>query len=234
MNRKRSRFLAALTAVLVAATGAVADTTAGAEPGELSSRGMHVIAAVDSNRAVPAGGDIPFGIPFAHSVKVSGDYSVVLDGVSALRSGQIAVGYLIGCAVDLSNGFTIGISPGVGVDASITPFVSLDGAVNLEMDAPPSVTIGGSVGIQPTVGVEADVELGLDVTLAPGIVTAVVIGVANLDEDAMFPYTFAHSNTPLNINSCLPVASAIPFVTVRADARNGSVQTTGYGTQFVF
>ncbi|MEU7631562.1 MspA family porin [Nocardia sp. NPDC049220] len=233
MNRKHSRFLAVLTAMLVAATGTVADTTASAEPGEISAGGLHLIAAVNSNAAVPAGGDVPF-IPFAHSVKVSGDFSVLLDGVSSLRSGLIGVGYLIGCAVDLSNGFTIGIAPGVGVNASITPFVSLDGALNLEMDAPPSVTIGGSVGVQPTIGAEANMEFELDVTLAPGTVTAVIIGAALLDEDAEFPYTFAHNNSPLNVSSCIPQASAIPFITVRADARNGSLQTTGYGNQFVF
>ncbi|MGO4615799.1 MspA family porin [Nocardia sp. 2YAB30] len=235
MNRKHSRALAVITAVMVAAgAGVVGDTAAGAEPGEINSRGLHLIASVDSNNAVSAGGDTPFGIPLTHAVKVSGDFSVLLDGVSSLRSGKIAVGYLIGCAVDLSNGITIGIAPSAGINASITPFFGLDSSINLAIDAPPSISIGTSVGVSPSVGVNAGAALALQVTLAPGSVTAAVIGEADLDKDATFPYTFAHTNTPLNVSSCLPQASAIPFVTVRADATNGTAQTTGYGAQFVF
>ncbi len=46
MNRKHSRTLAAIIAVVVAATGsfAVSHTVAGAEPGEVGTRGLHLIA----------------------------------------------------------------------------------------------------------------------------------------------------------------------------------------------
>ncbi|MGO4615800.1 MspA family porin [Nocardia sp. 2YAB30] len=234
MNRKYSRALAVITAVMVAAgAGVVGDTAAGAEPGEINSRGMHLIASVDSNNAVSAGGDTPFGIPLTHAVKVSGDFSVLLDGVSSLRGGKIAVGYLIGCAVS-TYGIGVAIAPAVGINASITPFFALDFGLDLAIDAPPSVGVGVGVGVAPSVGVGAGLVGEIGVSLAPGSVTAEVIGAADLDKDATFPYTFAHTNTPLNVSLCLSQVSAIPFVTVRVDATNGTAQTTGYGTQFVF
>jgi hypothetical protein len=228
MNRKHSHTLAAITAVTVAATGpvAVVDTAASAAPGEVSTGGLHLIASVDFNSVVPAGGDTPAGIPFAHAVKVSGDYSVLLDGASSLRSGQIAVGYLVGCAVDLTNGISVGISPSGGVSAAVAPSAS----VTFGVDVMPTVT----VGIQPSVGVNADLAGLFAVTLTPGIVTAAVIGTADLDNEATFPYTFGHANTPLSVSACPVSATAMPFVTVRADATNRTAQTTGYGDGFSF
>ncbi|BDT95713.1 hypothetical protein IFM12275_56890 [Nocardia sputorum] len=255
MNRKHSRTLAAIVAVVVAATGAfaVSDSVAGAAPGEIDAGGLHLIASVNANNVVPAGGDIAPGVPFVHAVKMSGDFSVSLDGPTALRGGEIAVGYLIGCAVDIANGISIGISPNVAVDVGIAPSFGLEGALtfdapsvemnmpdqrtmmpSLQVMAPPSVTVGAAVGIQPSFDIEAGVAVELAVNLAPGSVTAAVIGAAEIDGESEFPYTFAHSNTPLNISGCLSPASAMPFVTVRADSRRATAQTTGYGTAFWF
>lgn len=199
-------------------------TSAVAEPGEVDAGGMHVVASVDSNGFVPAGGDISTGIPFVHAVKVSGNYSVALTGASALRGGEMVAGYLIGCAVDISSGISVGISPSVGINAGVAP------SITLNIGTPPSV----SVGVSPSIGVSAGIAGSLAVTLAPGTVTAAAIGAAGLDSDATFPYTFAHTNTPLNISGCLSPASAMPFVTVRADGTGGTAQTTGYGTEFGF
>jgi hypothetical protein len=241
MNRKHSPTLAAIVAVMVAATGAVAvvDTAASAAPGEVNSGGMHLTASVDSNNVVSAGGDTPAGIPFSHSVKVSGDYSVHLDGAPLLRSGQIAVGYLVGCAVDLTNGISVGISPSVGASASISPFASITVGVDvmpdmMGMGVMPSVMPSVTLGLQPNFGVNGDLAGVFAVTLTPGTVRAAVIGTADLDEFATFPYTFGHTNTPLNVSACPVPATATPFVTVRADATNGTAQTTGYGDGFTF
>src|SRR5438552_1899450 len=111
MNRKHSHILAVIIAVTVAATGAV--TAASAAPGEVNAGGLHLVASVDSNSSVPAGGDMATSVPFVHAVKVSAEYAVHMDGASSLRSGQIVAGYLIGCAVDISNGFSVGIAPSV-------------------------------------------------------------------------------------------------------------------------
>lgn len=224
MTRKYLRGTAALTAVVGVATIGIANAPTNAAPGEVDAGGMHIVAAVDTNDVFPAGGDIPTGIPFVHAVKVSGNYSVSVDGVPSVRSGEIAIGYLIGCAVDLSNGVSVGIAPAVGVSAGYAPSVALT------LGSSPSLTIAA----QPNVGVNAGIAGSIQVTLAPGNVTAAIIGVASLDQDVTFPYTYGHTNTPLNISSCMTPASAMPFITVRTDGTNGSAQTTGYGTQFTF
>ncbi|MGK8522054.1 MspA family porin [Nocardia asteroides] len=244
MNRKHSRILAAIIAVVVAATGssAVSTTVAGAEPGEVATRGLHLIAAVDYNNVVPAG-DIALGIPFAHAVKVSGDFSVVSDGPSPLRGGQIAAGYLIGCAVDISDGISVSIAGAVGAGVEFTPGIVIEfggidfGGFNeygMLEDLPVIVAPTIAIGADTSFGVDGELGAEITVNLAPGSVTAVVIAEADLDEESEFPFTFAHTNTPLNVNGCLSPASAMPFVTVRAEARNGLAQTTGYGPHFVF
>ncbi|MFI5537600.1 MspA family porin [Nocardia sp. NPDC051900] len=254
MNRRHSRTLAAIIAVVVTATGAfaVSDSAAGAAPGEINAGGLHLIASANANNFAAAG-DIAPGIPFVHSVRVSGDFSVSLDGPTALRGGEIAVGYLVGCAVDISNGISIGISPSVGINAGIAPSFGLEGSLtfeapslqmnmpdqhmmmpSLQLMAPPSVSVGAAVAIQPSIGVEAGVAGELAVNLAPGSVTAAVVGAAEIDGESEFPYTFAHTNTPLNVSGCLSPASAMPFVTVRADSKRATAQTTGYGAAFWF
>ncbi|MGW1741038.1 MspA family porin [Nocardia sp. NPDC001965] len=238
MNRKYWYTFAAIAAVISAVTGGVsAVDTARAAPGEISSGGLHMVASANSNNVVPSP-DTALGVPFAHAVKVSGDFSVTLDGDARLRGGEIVAGYLIGCAIDIANGISIGISPSVAVGVGVAPSIGVDFGVDLGLaiDAPPTVGIGVGVGtaLQTNVGVESGLAGELAVNLAPGTVTAAVIGAAELDEESNFPYTFAHSNTPLNVNGCLSPASAMPFVTVRADSSGGSVQTTGYGASFGF
>ncbi|UGT70926.1 MspA family porin [Nocardia gipuzkoensis] len=232
MNRKHSHTLAVITAVMVATTGAVVDTAAGAAPGEVSSGGLRLVASVDSTHVVPAGGDVAVGIPFVHAVTVAGDYSVDVDGAESLRGGQMVAGYLIGCAVDLSNAISVGLAPNVGVTARVSPFVGVEPGVDLAIDAPPGI----DVGVRPGNGVAGGLAGRIAVPLAPGGLTAAVIGVADLDEDARFPFTFSHTNTGLTVSGCLAPASAVPFVIVRADTTDttDTMQTTGYGAQFAF
>ncbi|WP_063036409.1 MspA family porin [Nocardia grenadensis] len=238
MNRKFSYAVAALAAVVTTVTGvlSVADSAARAAPGEITSGGLHMVASANANTVVPSP-DAALGVPFAHAVKVSGDFSVALDAGSPVRGGEIVAGYLIGCAVELA-GIWVGISPSVGTNAELATSFGIDGHADLGLaiDAPPTVGIGTGVNLAviPAVGVESGLAGEAVVSLAPGIVTAAVIGAAELDEESTFPYSFAHTNTPLNVNRCLSPASAMPFVTVRADSTGGSVQTTGYGASFAF
>ncbi|MGW5383807.1 MspA family porin [Nocardia sp. NPDC003963] len=239
MNRKFPYTVAALAAVITTVTGvgSAVDTAAWAAPGEINSGGLHLVASANSNNVVPSP-DTALGVPFVHTVKVSGDFSVSLDGSAPIRGGEIAVGYLIGCAVDIANGISIGISPSVGTSAGLGTSFGVDLGVDLGLaiDTPPTIGIGVGVnmGVEPAIGVESALAGELAVNLAPGTVTAAVVGEAALDENSTFPYTFAHSNTPLNVNGCLSPASAMPFVAVRADSTGGSVQTTGYGDVFGF
>ncbi|UAK34640.1 MspA family porin [Nocardia asteroides] len=245
MNRKHSRTLAAIIAVIVAATGsfAVSDTVAGAEPGVVGTGGLHLIASVDYNNVVSVGGDVALGIPFAHAAKVSGDFSVVSDGASTLRAGQIVAGYLIGCAVDISDGISVSIAAAAGAGVEFTPGIVIElggidfGEFNeygMLEELPVVVAPTIAIGADTTFGVNGELGGEITVNLAPGSVTAAVIAEADLDEESTFPFTFAHTNTALNVNGCLSPASAMPFITVRAEARNGIAQTTGYGPQFVF
>ncbi|AXK84689.1 MspA protein [Nocardia farcinica] len=236
MKRTHVSIMAAIGAVTVTAIGSAA-AAAGTAPGEVAAGAARMVAAVDFAQVVPAG-DTAFGVPFVHAVKVSGDFSVALDGVSALRGGEVAAGYLVGCAVDVSDGISVAIAPEVGMSASISPSIGADFGVDLglSVDAPPEVGIGFGVGVglEPSIGVEGAVAGELSLSLAPGTVTAVPIGVAELDEESTFPFTFAHANTPLHVNGCLSPASAMPFITVRADTPGSTLQTTGYGDPFTF
>lgn len=245
MNRKNSRTLAAITAVMLATIGAVTgvDTAADAEPGEVGTGGLHLIASVDANHVLPTGGALALGVPFAHAAKVSGDFSVVSDGPSSLRGGQIVAGYLIGCAVDISDGIEVSIAAAAGANASFTPGIAIEfggiefGALNefgMLEELPVIVAPTIALGADTSFGINGELGGEITVSLAPGSVTAAVIAEADLDEDSTFPFTFAHSNTPLNVNGCLSPASAMPFITARVEATNGIAQTTGYGPHFVF
>ncbi|MEU4434617.1 MspA family porin [Nocardia rhamnosiphila] len=204
-----------------------------AAPGEVVADGLRVVAVVDSGAVVPVGADTAPGVPFAHAVEVSGSYSVGLDSV-AVRAGEIVVGYLVGCAVDVSNGISIGIAPGVSIGAGIAQGVGVGAGVTLAMDAPPGITLTTAASIAPGIGIGAGLAGALGVNLAPGTVTAAVIGATELDSKAVFPYTFGHTDTPLHVSGCLSPASAMPFVTARVDGVDTTVQTTGYGDPFWF
>ncbi|MFD4406974.1 MspA family porin [Nocardia sp. NPDC058499] len=233
MNRKHSRTAAAITMVSVAAAAAVLGTPARAAPGQVGVGGMHLVASVDSTNSVPAG-DIAAGVPFSHATKVSGNFSVALDGTPALQGGRIVVGYLVGCAVDVSEGMSIAIIPEIGGGASIAPYTELEVATTFEEGAAPVVTVAPLVGVEPSVGVESALAGEVGVNLAPGTVAPVVVGETELTPETTFPFTFAHADTPLNIDGCLSPASAMPFVTVDARTPGGAAQTTGYGTAFQF
>lgn len=233
MNRKHSRIAAAVTLTTVAAAAAVFGTPARAAPGEVGVGGMRLIASVDSTNAVPAG-DIAAGVPFSHATKVSGNFSVALDGPPVLEGGRVVAGYLVGCAVDVSEGMSIAIIPEIGGGVEIAPYTELEVATTFEEGGPPIVTIAPLVGVEPGVGMESALAGEVGVNLAPGTVAPVVVGETELTPETTFPFTFAHAGTPLNIDGCLSPASAMPFVTVDARTPGGAAQTTGYGTAFEF
>lgn len=238
MTRRHASLLSMITALSLAATGVLGGVVAEAhsEPGEVSAGPLRVVAAVDSSNWLLAG-NTALGVPFSHAVKVSGNYSVNLTG-AAVRSGQIVAGYLVGCAVDVSDGIGIAIAPEVGMGLSITNVFAADFGADLHLgvDVPPELVIGSgvSVGAEPQIGVEGALAGELSVGLAPGAVTAIPIGAAVLDGQSTFPFTFAHTNMPLHVNGCLSPASAMPFVTVRAETTGSTVTTTGYGESFTF
>lgn len=237
MNRTHA-FPAALTALTLATTGMLGTAVSSATPfpGEVNAGGMRVVAAVDSNHWLLAG-DTALGVPFSHAAKVSGNFSVHLEG-ARIRGGEIVAGYLVGCAVDVSEGIGIAIVPEIGAGYDVSPTIGGEAGIEfgLALDAPPEVAIGfGGFGeLSQTFGMEGALAGELSVGLAPGTVTAVPIGAAALDAESTFPFTFAHTTTPLHVNGCLGPASAMPFVSVRMETTGSTVQTTGYGDSFTF
>lgn len=229
MNRKYSFTAVAIAVATVAAAG-----VAGAAPGEVGVGGLRLIASVDATNFAPAE-DVAAGVPFTHATKVSGNFSVALDGAgAALQGGKIAVGYLVGCAVDVSDGISVAIVPEIGGSTSISPYSELEVATTFEEGETPVVTVAPLVGVEPSAGVEGALAGELAVNLAPGEVSPVLVGETALTPETTFPYTFAHANTPVNIGGCLSPASAVPFVTVSAETSGGAAQTTGYGVPFSF
>ncbi|WP_040795917.1 MspA family porin [Nocardia higoensis] len=238
MNRTHASFLAAITTLTLASTGLFGTAVSSATPfpGEVNAGGLRLVASVDSNNWLLAG-DTALGVPFSHAAKVSGNFSTTLQG-ARIRSGQVVAGYLVGCAVDVSDGIGISITPEIGAGYDVSPTIGADAGIDfaLNMDAPPDVVIGFGAGVDltQTFGVEGALSGELSVGLAPGTVTALPVGTATLDAESTFPFVFAHTSTPLHVNGCLSPASAMPFISVRAETYGGTVQTTGYGDAFTF
>lgn len=233
MNRMYSRIATAIAVATVTAAAAGLGSSAGAAPGQVGLGAMRLTASVDSTNPVAAG-DISAGVPFSHATKVSGNFSVGLDGAPAVQAGKVVAGYLVGCAVDVSEGVSVAIIPEIGAGAELARYSELEVATTFEEGEDPIITIAPLVGQEPKVGVEGALAGEFGVGLAPGVVEPVVVGEAELTPESTFPYTFAHVDTPMNVDGCLTPASALPFVTVSAQTPGGIVQTTGYGTSFEF
>src|SRR5690606_23545261 len=226
-------FPATLTALTLAATGMFGTAVCSATPfpGEVIAGGVRVVASVDDNHWLLAG-DTALGVPFAHAAKVSGNFSVNMQG-ARIRGGEIVAGYLVGCAVDVSEGIGIAIVPEIGAGYEISPTIGGEAGIEfgLALDAPPEVAIGfGGYGeLGQTFGVGGALGGEFAIGLAPGTVTALPIGAAALDAESTFPFTFAHTTTPLHVSGCLGPASAMPFVSARVETTGSTLQTTGYG-----
>jgi len=243
MNRTHASLLSALTALMLATTAVLGTVAprAHSAPGEVNAGPMRIVAAVDSSNWQNADAT-ELGVPFSHAATVSGNFSVDLEA-ALVRAGEVVAGYLVGCAVDVSEGIGVAIAPEIGTGYNISPAIGTDTGIDLsglelalEMDVPPEVAVGlGAFSeLAQTFGVESALAGELAVGLAPGTVTALPVGAAVLDGFSTFPYTFSHTSMPLHVNGCLSQASAMPFITVRAHTAGSTIQTTGYGDSFNF
>ncbi|WP_406230338.1 MspA family porin [Nocardia sp. NBC_01009] len=122
----RPRFVVIATAVVAAVLALVlwqgAEPSQAQPPGaDVSGAGIHLKTSVDNVKVDPPGDRMPnFLMTFAHAAQLSGDYSLTVEG-NGITSGQAVAGFLLGCAISLSNGFTVGIDPNQGLLASISP-----------------------------------------------------------------------------------------------------------------
>lgn len=150
MNRTHT-LLSAITALTLVSTGVFGAVVSRATPapGEVTAGEVRIVAAVDSSSWLQAG-DTALGVPFSHAAKVSGSYSVSLDG-APLRVGEVVAGYLVGCAIDVSQGIGIAIAPEVGAAWSISPSIGGEAAVDfgLVIDAPLAVEVPQVVEMPP-------------------------------------------------------------------------------------
>ncbi|WSF90769.1 MspA family porin [Nocardia vinacea] len=114
--------VATVLAVVVLRPGGIELSRAQPPPGaDVSGAGIHLTAAVHDVRVDPAGDRTPnYLMTFAHAAQLSGDYSLSVEG-GGVTSGQAVAGFVVGCAISLDNGFTVGIDPNQGLLASISP-----------------------------------------------------------------------------------------------------------------
>ncbi|MCX4096164.1 MspA family porin [Nocardia sp. alder85J] len=223
------RALLPVAAVTAAASVVAVGLWAGAESGhaqplgaDISAWGMHLTAAVGNIGVNPPGDRTPGMMAFSHAVQMSGDYSVDVAG-DQITSGQTVAGFILGCGVNIVNGFPIGIQPNEGLSLGISPSFT-----------PPSGTTPPSASLGPSVAGLLGLTEILAATLAPGQVTAATTATVNLDDKTQFPYHITFNNAALNVSQCVSSVSAVPFVTVTVGNAQGTVQTTAYGDQFVF
>ncbi len=75
-------------------------------------------------------------------------------GGQPITAGTVTLGYQIGCAVDVSNGVTLGLGFSIGPNASVT------------ISQFPGVTIGGQASVNPNIST----------TLKPGAIATIAFG----------------------------------------------------------
>ncbi len=221
---------------------------------EATGAGMHLTVSVGNVKVDPPGDRTPnFLMTFAHAAQMSGDYAVKVDG-GPVTSGQTVAGFILGCAVSVAGGVTVGLEPTQGVDVSISPdftppaadvpvpaarraaapttttptTTSTTTSPTTSSASPPSLSLG------PSVGGNLDLTEVLTAALAPGQVTTATTATVDVSDKTTFPYHIVFNNAALNVAQCASPVSAVPFVTATVSSPQGMVQTTAYGTQFTF
>ncbi|WP_431966882.1 MspA family porin [Nocardia sp. bgisy134] len=297
-----------VAAVLAVGLWPGAEPSRAQPPGaDVSGAGIHVTTSVENIKVDPPGDRMPnFLMTFAHAAQLSGDYSLNVEG-DGITSGEAVAGFLVGCALSLDNGFTVGIDPEQGLLASISPEFSQSNVAarvpNTQVtpvSTPPSATLtplptpqrasttsrslattsagaattsagaattsagaattspsadttspsadttspsvdttspsasAPSASLGPTVGGTLGLAEVLEATLAPGQITTVTTVTTNLDNKTVFPYHFIFNNAALNVGQCASPVSAVPFITATVSTAVGTVQTSAYGSQFIF
>ena len=218
---------------------------------DVTGAGMHLNASVGNIRADPPGDRTPnFLMTFSHAVQMSGDYAVNVEG-SPVTSGQAVAGFILGCAVSVAGGVTVGIEPSQGVDASISPTFTPPSAdvsppsvpagppsgtvTPTAAPQPPSTSVSPpSLSLGPSVGGNLGLTEVLTATLGPGQVTTATTATIDLNDKTAFPNHIIFNNAALNVAQCASPVSAVPFVTATVSSAQGTLQTTAYGTQFTF
>jgi len=201
---------AAASTAVAGIAGATPARGTGSSTVSLDNSPLTMTVQVVDSHSRPAGRTSPDAAVFNHAATVSERANVRFN--ERVTGGQMIAGYLVGCQADLSNGISLGLSPSIGMGATLSPMSPTSNSMG------PSASLGGNISL----------------SLAPGQVTAVKVIDATLGDKVTSPYQVEHASTALNLSQCGGRASAVPFVTATLNADAGTLQTTAYGKQFDF
>lgn len=203
-----------------------------------SAPGINLTVSIDDVRWKPAGNRAPGGMLFSHDAHIHGLYSIA--AVGHIESGTVAAGFLLGCGVSAAGGLQIGLTPSGGLSvgyqqSNTLPYNSTTYTVPPTTSSNVQITHNPpTVALEPSVGANAGLSEGNQVTLEPGQVVAVVVANAALSPTSTYPYRLSVDDAAINVSQCFSPGSAVPFVTAAVSTNSSTAQTAAYGDQFTF
>lgn len=114
-----------------------------------------------------------------------------------ITGGSLTFGYQIGCAVDVSNGLTLGLGFSIGPNASVT------------ISQFPGATIGGQASVNPNIST----------TLKPGAIATVAFGSKPL---AASRGSITADQVEIKVDACAGPVTIRSFATARMRIRRHS------------
>ncbi|MFI9508395.1 MspA family porin [Nocardia sp. NPDC052566] len=125
-------------------------------------------------------------------------------GRRPVTAGTITLGYQIGCAVDVSNGVTLGLGFSIGPNASVT------------ISQFPGVNIGGQASVNPNIST----------TLKPGAITTVPFGSKPLAESQG---SISAGQVEIKVDACAGQVTIRSFATAAISTPTADNSITVYG-----
>ncbi|WP_225730494.1 MULTISPECIES: MspA family porin [unclassified Nocardia] len=125
-------------------------------------------------------------------------------GRAPIASGTVALGYQIGCQVDVSSGLTMGLGLSIGPNISVT------------ISQYPGVTVGGSAMVTPNVST----------TIKPGSITTIPFGTKPL---AGPHASITAEQVQVKIDACMGPVSLRSYATAAISTPTADNSVTVYG-----
>ncbi|WP_063832125.1 MspA family porin [Nocardia otitidiscaviarum] len=137
-------------------------------------------------------------------VSVKAIAEVTGQGAQPITAGTITLGYQIGCAVDVSNGVTLGLGLSIGPNASVT------------ISQFPGVNIGGQAAVNPNIST----------TLKPGAIATVAFGSKPL---AAARGSITAEQVEIKVDACAGPVTIRSFATVAISTPTADNTLSVYG-----
>ncbi|WP_234391025.1 MspA family porin [Nocardia suismassiliense] len=125
-------------------------------------------------------------------------------GAAPVSAGSLALGYQIGCQVDVSTGLSLGMGFSVGPNAS------------LNISWPPSVSLGASASVSPNIST----------TLKPGSIATIDFGTKPLAGPRA---SITAEQVQVKIDACMGPVSLRSYATARISTPAADNSVTVYG-----